>query len=163
MKYQLTYFLLTFIFCYACGPEKTIDNREQSAASSRKQEKDEGIDYGDFSDALSEEIFAKKFQVQLDWVREPKVGSKQKNQFKFAVNDLNGNPVKLEFFDFRLYMKIHGHGGLDKNRNVEMEEDEQFICSNFFFTMPGPWELKLRIVIAGEKYAFDFPIEVVGD
>ncbi|MFK7826200.1 MAG: hypothetical protein AB8G05_18755 [Oligoflexales bacterium] len=157
---RIIFFLIISLFS-ACGPEKTIDNRESSTgANSPSQEEGKDLDFADFSDAHSEEFFNKKFQIILDWDNQPKAGSTENNRFQLSLKDIHGNPIKISYFDFRLYMKIHGHGGLDKNRLVEMESDNQFICSNFFFTMPGPWELKLRIAIGNEKFAFDFPINV---
>ncbi|NRA44485.1 MAG: hypothetical protein HRU09_05965 [Oligoflexales bacterium] len=150
MKAKLTCFILLICSLFACGPEKTIDNRRASSDSMQV----------DFSDANSLEQFQKKFQIHVEWDTPPKAGTKHENRFKVYFTDLNNELVKASFLDFSLYMKMHGHGGLDKDRIVELVDDEYFICSNFYFTMSDAWELQFRFVIGNEKYAFDHPVYV---
>ena len=154
MNSRYTFIVLFFSILWSCGPEKTIDTRDASA-----QIAGDAKDL-DFSSAMSEEQFNRNYLLNIQWSKPPQAGARKDNRFMLRVTDLEGNPIELKFLDFRLYMKIHGHGGLDKNRSIIREDLESFICSNFFFTMSGPWELKLLILIGKEKYAFDFPVDV---
>lgn len=162
MKSSVIISSFLIFFYLACGPEKTIDNRGASADSLQNSEgQDIGVDTSDFSDAQDQSYFYQKYQIQIDWEKPPIAGAREENQFSLQIKSLKGEAIKMVFFDFRIYMKIHGHGGLDKSRVIEDREGYKFTCSNFFFTMPGPWELKLRFVIGKEKYTVELPIEVV--
>ena len=154
------------ILLHCCGIEHTIDNRRYSV-----EPQDQDINAGkkrrdDFKNALGYEAFIKDYSVNVIWsFGEPCIGECEgNNKVVFSFQRLDGRNFDVESFDFHLFMKSHGHGGVDRNRRIVRMDPrgERFEAENFSFTMPGPWELKLEIIIDGQAYAFDYPVFLQG-
>ena len=57
-------------------------------------------------------------------------------------------------------MKIHGHGTRRKVPLIKRLDSDSFEVTNIFFTMGGPWELKITANVDGQEDTLEFEVEV---
>ena len=137
-----------------CGPEKTL-----------KAKSKEGLPAYNWSLAGSYGEFEQKYSLEYDWISGPESGFSVKNKILLKIASREEKPVNIEYLDFFVFMKIHDHGGVDKNREIAFYQQNDVLVyavelSEFFFNMPGPWELNLKMIIDQKTYVFELPINV---
>lgn len=154
--------IMVYLFFMSCGPEKTIGSR---GARNQKSYEFQSAPF-DAAKARGFKEFREKYNYDLEWLLGPNVGADQSNSLRLNFVPRNQNEQKnknqdlmVQFFDLSIFMKIHGHGGLDRHQYIENEENS-FLVGGFHFTMNGPWELNIKTVIDGVSYFFEIPVSV---
>ena len=130
------YSALLGIVC-SCGPEKSVN----SGPSSGTYEPD---------------------LPMVEWIKGPETGEPGSNVVRLDFSTFLMQGQELTEPRAGIYMKIHGHGGLDEGIRMVPEEGKpgSWIISNFGFTMTGPWELNIEAQIDGMGKFWEIPVEV---
>ena len=105
----------------------------------------------------------------VEWKTGPSVGKNASNELLLTFIKKDGTaPTSVGRLQFKLWMSIHGHGS-PKNGKVDPllhDIDDAhpnphiYSVSEFVFTMGGPWELEVSVVLEGKTYALSIPVHV---
>jgi hypothetical protein len=96
------------------------------------------------------------------WFAGPRVtfGEESLNSLQVTLVLPNGTkPTSIAVREVFPYMKIHGHGA-PGDRPIAEAKENVLTVSQLGFSMSGPWELNVRLVVHGQEDVVEIPVQV---
>lgn len=99
--------------------------------------------------------------LKIEWLAGPT--AEAESRIRFIFNGADGKiAASVANTTFKPWMTIHGHGAPERSIRINAESGfaNQYIISGVYFSMSGPWDLKISSKVNGVEDSITLPVSV---